>query len=111
MSKKVKQVNENQMQFALSTDTLAIKKYPTNKEGEVINKDFNAKTYTKKAYAAYLKGKDYFTYKGQVYIVPKMPKKQYNELLDNISLEGEVTPKQIESEVINEEVKSVEQWL
>lgn len=111
MSKKVKEVNENQMKFALSTDTLAIKKYPTNKEGEIINKDFNAKTYTKKAYSAYLKGKDYFIYKGQVYIVPKMPRKQYNELLDNMSIEGEVNHKQIESEVINEEVKSVEQWL
>jgi len=111
MSKKVKQSSENQMVFALSTDTLAIKKYPTNKEGEIINIHFNARTYTKKAYAAYLKGKDYFKYKDQVYIVPKMPRQQYNELLENITLEGEVAAREVEKEVINEEVNNIEQWL
>ena len=61
--KKVKNRNSPVMVFALTTDTTSIKKFPVDDNGKVINPRFNAKTFTKKAYKSYLKGKTYFTYK------------------------------------------------
>lgn len=84
--KKVKN-NEDPTVFALTTETWRIKKHPTNEEGEIINPDFNARTYAKKAHKAFLKGQNFFTYKGVVYPVPKMKRNALNEYLDSIDLD------------------------
>ena len=51
-----KERNKDPMIFALSTDTLAIQKFSKNDDGEIINPDFNNKTYLKKASAKTSKG-------------------------------------------------------
>lgn len=78
--------NDNPMVFALSTDTLSIKKYPTDDNGEIINRRFNAKTFTKKAYKSYLKGLTFFKYKGEMYPVPRMRKNKLEETLENLEI-------------------------
>ena len=71
--------------FGLSTDTLSIKKFPVDDDGEIINSNFNAKTYIKKAYKAYKKGSTYFSYKGQRYLVPKLAEDKLEDMLDKFS--------------------------
>jgi hypothetical protein len=78
--------SDNPMVFALSTDTLSIKKYPTDDDGNIINSRFNAKTFTKKAYKSYLKGLSFFKYKGDWYPVPKMRKDKLQETLENLEI-------------------------
>lgn len=87
--KKVKNRNSPVMVFALTTDTMSIKKFPVDDNGKVINPRFNAKTFIKKAYKSYLKGKTYFTYKGESYVVPKLSKERLEEIiLNNIETES-----------------------
>lgn len=89
--KKVKNRNNPVMVFALTTDTMSIKKFPVDDNGKVINPRFNAKTFTKKAYKSYLKGKTYFTYKGESYVVPKLSKQQLEEFTVD-DLVGKIKP-------------------
>lgn len=77
-----KVINKDPTVFALSTDTLAIKKIPRDSEGNTINPDFNSKTYIKKAYKAYLKGLYFFKYKGYSYPVPRIKKSKLEEILN-----------------------------
>ena len=81
-------INDNPMVFALSTDTLSITKYPVDDDGNIINKSFNAKTFTKKAYKSYLKGLMFFKYKGQIYPVPRVRKNKLEETLNNLEIES-----------------------
>lgn len=43
--------------------------------------------YVKKAYKAYLQGKTWFLYKGNPYMVPKMPKQALDDYLESVTLE------------------------
>lgn len=86
MKEKVRN-NEDPTVFALTTETWRIKKHPTNEEGEVLNPDFNARTYAKKAHKAFLKGQNFFTYKGVTYHVPKMKRSNLDNYLENIELD------------------------
>lgn len=76
--------NENPMVFAQTTETWKVSKFSYNEEGEIINPDFNNRTYLKKAHKAYLKGKMFFSYKGNAYPVPRMTKKQLEDLGNGI---------------------------
>ena len=71
---KVKKNRESSTIFALSTDTKGVEKYSKDADGNIIDSNFNNKTFIKKAYKSYLKGKDMFMYKGQSYVVPKINK-------------------------------------
>ena len=93
----MKRVSENPKVFALSTLTHTLEKTPRDDDGNIINPDFNAKMYVKKAYAAYNKGLDYFKYKGEVYVVPRFTKANKAEALDMV----EKYMLQEEEEVIN----------
>ncbi len=82
-----KERNKDPMIFALSTDTLAIQKFSKNEDGEIINPDFNNKTYLKKAWKAHLKGNIYFKYKGQLYPVPMMQKSKLEKFINSYNEE------------------------
>jgi hypothetical protein len=86
MSKKV--VNENPEVFAYSTLTHLLSKYAPDAEGN-IDYSFNIRTYIKKAYKAYLKGKSVFRYKNKIHVVPKISKNKKEEILDSMILEEE----------------------
>lgn len=73
--------------FAQTTETWKVSKFGYNENGEPINSDFNNRTYLKKAYKAYLKGKIFFNYKGNTYPVPRMNKSDIEKLLSEDLLE------------------------
>lgn len=81
--------NENPMIFAQTTETWKVSKFSYNEEGECINPDFNNKTYLKKAYKSYLKGKLFFTYKGNSYPVPRMKRKELEDIINGIETNEE----------------------
>ena len=67
--------------------THLIPKYHYNEEGEKINSEFNNRMYAKKAFKAYLKGKQHFMYKNAIYTVPTINKQNLNNYLDSVSVE------------------------
>ncbi len=93
--------------FALSTQTWLIKKHPVDEESNIIDPNFNARTYTKKAYKAFLQGKSYFTYKGTTYVVPKMQRSTLDKHLDSINLDENGNLIVPEESIEN---KIIEQW-
>jgi hypothetical protein len=94
--KKDKQ--EDPMVFALTTETHLINKFPKDDEGNIINTEFNARTYTKKAHKAFLKGQNFFKYKGVTYVVPKMQKSKLESYLEG-DLEDQITEESVESKL------------
>lgn len=97
MSKKEK--NRNPTIFALSTMTHLIPKYHYKEDGTKVNENFNNRSYAKKAFKAYLKGKDHFMYNGVLYTVPKIKKKHLEEYLDSIEIENEDLENNSESNI------------
>lgn len=100
--KKNKQ--EDPLVFALTTQTHLLKKIPEDNNGNIINSEFNAKTYTKKAYKAYLQGKSFFNYKGVTYVVPKMQKSKLDNYLEKDIQED------IPTDTISNEEKNINLW-
>jgi hypothetical protein len=80
-----KLVNDNPTIFAQTTETWKVAKFAYDEEGNIINPDFNNKTYLKKAYKSYLQGKDFFRYKENIYPVPKMKRKQLEDIINNLN--------------------------
>jgi hypothetical protein len=83
--------------YALSTMTHLIPKYHYKEDGSRVNEEFNNRSYAKKAYKAYLKGLDFFRYKGDLYTVPKINKQKMQEYLDSVSVE----------DLMNEDVSNI----
>lgn len=82
-----KVINDNPTIFAQTTETWKISKFSYDDEGNIINSEFNNRMYLKKAYKAYLKGKDFFKYKDQIYSVPKMKRKALENIINNTTEE------------------------
>jgi hypothetical protein len=84
---KKKKNSKSPTVFALSTMTHLIPKYHYDKDGNCINAEFNNRMYAKKAYKAYLQGKDHFKYKDNIYTVPRISKQALEEYLDSVTVE------------------------
>jgi hypothetical protein len=82
-----KESNKSPTVYALSTMTHLIPKFHLDADGNAINPDFNNRMYAKKAYKAYLKGKDHFIYKGNIYTVPKINKQALDDYLESVTVE------------------------
>lgn len=82
-----KVINENPTIFAQTTETWKVSKYSYDEDGNIINPDFNNRSYLKKAYKSYLQGKNFFKYKGDIYTVPKMKKQQLENIINGINEE------------------------
>jgi len=93
-----KEISKNPSVFAQTTETWKVSKFSYNENGEIINPDFNNRSYLKKAYKSYLKGKVFFTYKGNIYPVPRMTKQEIQNLLTEDLLEEQTIYNQVNEE-------------
>jgi len=73
--------------FTLQKGNQILPKYHYSEEGEIINPEFNNRTFAKKAYKAYLKGQQNFRYKDNLYVVPALSNLEMMNYLDSINKE------------------------
>lgn len=92
----MKKNREKRFIFAANPNTLGMEIYNKDESGNIIDSDFNNKTFIKKAYKSYLKGKTHFNYKGINFAVPLVDMESINLLteeelssLDNVDLLNE----------------------